>query len=202
MLRCFAMTLLLFGLLAPAALAGGVAGRISLAVEGADLARLGPVVAYLEPLDGPAARGALSRATVRQHAVRFNPEFLVVAVGQPVAMPNDDKIFHNVFSKSRPNDFDLGTYPAGQSKTVSFSHPGLVRIYCSIHEGMSGGIYVAPSRYFDTASAKGYYRIADVPAGRYRLVVWNERLPETRREVEIPDQGEKRLDFALAAPTP
>ena len=185
-----------------AANAGEVAGRITLAVEGAKFAQLGPVVVYLEALGDQATPPPGRRAEVRQHAVRFSPDFLVVAVGQRIEMPNDDEIFHNVFSMSAPNDFDLGSYPAGQSKSIAFDHPGLVRIYCSIHDGMRGGIFVAPSRLFDTASAKGYYRISDVPAGRYRMTVWNERLASVTREVSVPDSGEKWVDAALRGTPP
>jgi len=187
--------------IAAAASAGDVEGRVSIAVDGAKLSQLGPVVVYLESRDG--ARPPLpASAEVRQRAVRFQPDFLVVAVGQPVEMPNDDSIFHNVFSMSRPNDFDLGTYPAGRSKTVRFEHPGLVRIYCSIHEGMSGGIYVAPSPWFTTASTTGHYRIKNVPEGRYRLAVWNERVAGGARQVEVPGTGPVRVDLALGSATP
>lgn len=195
--------LALVWLAAPAAAsAGDVEGRLSLAVEGAGVAQLGPLVVYLESREGASAARVAAVAEVRQRAVRFQPDFLVVAVGQPVAMPNDDSIFHNVFSMSRPNDFDLGTYPAGHSKTVRFDHPGLVRIYCSIHEGMSGGIFVAPSPWFDTASTSGRFRIRNVPAGSYRLTVWNERLPGATRTLSVPAGGSARIDLEIGAPAP
>lgn len=191
-------SLLLIGS-ASAAGAGAVEGRVSLAVEGAAIEQVGPIVVFLESRDGMIPGGPRGRAEVRQHAVQFQPSFLVVAAGQPVVMPNDDGIFHNVFSVSHPNDFDLGTYPAGQAKTVTFAYPGLVRIYCSIHEGMSGGIYVTPTAWFDTAAATGAYRIGDVPEGRYRLTVWNERFPETTRDVNVAATGSRRVDVALGS---
>jgi len=185
--------------LAAPAEAGEVQGRVSLAVEGAVLEHVGPIVVFLESRDGATAAQVRRKAEVRQRAVQFQPSFLVVSVGQPVVMPNDDSIFHNVFSVSHPNDFDLGTYPAGEAKTIRFEHPGLVRIYCSIHEGMSGGIYVAPSPWFDTASGTGSYRIRDVPPGRYRLTVWNERFPETTRDLSVPAEGAARADVAMGS---
>ncbi len=111
--------------------AGEVAGRITLGVEGTRLTDLGPVVIFLEGEAGAAAPRAPSRSyTIRQRNARFEPDFLVVTAGQVVKMPNDDTIFHNVFSFSRRNEFDLGVYPAGESRTVTFAHPGLVKLYC------------------------------------------------------------------------
>jgi len=183
-------------LVAGAAHAGEVSGRITLAVEGAQLADLGPTVVYLEggaPSPAPRPR---QRPAIRQSSARFDPSFLVVAAGQTVDMPNEDTIFHNVFSMSRPNDFDLGLYPAGESRAVTFASPGLVRLYCSIHESMTGTVLVAPSPWFATATASGEYRLSDVPPGRYRLTAWNEKLPSETREVVVR-AGRTPLDLVL-----
>jgi plastocyanin len=193
------------GLLLPAAPAGAGAlkGRVSLAVEGTRLADLGPTVVFLEGGNGAAAapaRGA--RPEIHQRNARFDPDFLVVSAGQSVDMPNDDTIFHNVFSFSRPNDFDLGIYPAGDARTVTFEHAGLVRLYCSIHESMTGAVLVTPSPWFATASASGDYRIAGVPAGRYRLTVWNQKLPPATREVRVDTAGTERADVVLGGVAP
>jgi plastocyanin len=69
---------------------------------------------------------------MHQREARFAPPFLAIAAGQSVAMENDDAIYHNVFSFSKSNDFDLGLYPAGESRTVTFRYAGVVRTYCSI----------------------------------------------------------------------
>jgi hypothetical protein len=122
---------------------------------------------------------------VHQRDARFAPRFLAVAAGQTVEMPNDDAIYHNVFSYSKPNDFDLGLYPAGQSRSVTLRHPGAVNLYCSIHESMNGTIFVAPSPWFAVLGADGRFAIAGVPPGRYALSTWSERLPATRREVAL-----------------
>jgi plastocyanin len=200
MLRCCGLGLVLW-LVAWPALAGEVQGLVSLDVEGIPLDRVGPIVVYLDGAPGQPSTRLLEQAEVRQREVSFQPAFLVVSIGQPVAMPNDDQIFHNVFSRSLGNAFDLGTYAAGRSKTIRFERPGLVRLYCSIHEGMSGGIFVSPTPWFAQASAKGHYRIVDVPPGRYELTVWNERLSGTTRHIVVPAEGTKRVDLRIGATT-
>jgi plastocyanin len=166
---------------------GSLRGKLRLAVEGSKLADAGPVVAYLEPLDGatpPPVPASVPR--VNQKDARFSPQFLAIAAGQSVAMPNDDAIYHNVFSYSTPNEFDLGLYPAGESRKVTFRHAGVVRTYCSIHESMSGTIFVAPNAYFAVVRPTGEFEIRNVAPGRYRLTTWCERLPAAVREIQVP----------------
>jgi plastocyanin len=189
-------------LLAGAALAGDaaqLAGRVEVGIDGLALADAGPTVVYLESLGPPLPARETPGAEIRQRLARFEPSFTTVAVGEPVRMPNDDTIFHNVFSYSRPNDFDLGLYRAGEARTVRFEAPGLVRIYCSIHENMNGLIFVTPSRLFARPDSRGEYRIRGVPPGRYRLHVWTERLPAWTREVELGAGESARVDARLGA---
>jgi plastocyanin len=165
---------------------GRVRGRLSLELPGVRLADAGPIVAFLEPIDGtPAPAVPAETPKVYQKDARFSPPFLVIAAGQSVSMPNDDAIYHNVFSYSAPNDFDLGLYPAGESRTVKFRYPGLVRTYCSIHESMSGTIFVAPTRHFAMVAPSGDFEIRNVAPGRYRLQTWCDRLPAASREIEV-----------------
>jgi hypothetical protein len=100
-------------------------------------------------------------------------------------MSNDDTIYHNVFSYSQPNAFDLGLYPAGEVREIVFDHAGVVRTYCSIHENMNGTIFVAPTPHFARVDASGRFRIQNVPAGRWTLRTWAERLPAWQGSVAV-----------------
>jgi plastocyanin len=199
-----ALALVLLCAAGPGGDPGAVRGRVTLAVEGVRLADAGPVVVYLDPPAGWAA-GERPRGlpTVSQRNARFEPTFLAVADGSSVSMPNDDAIYHNVFSYSRPNQFDLGLYPGGDSRSVTFAHPGVVKIYCSIHESMSGTIFVAPSPWFDRVGPDGGFAIAGVPPGSYRLRTWSERLPESARSVTVSPGATLSVELSLgAAPGP
>lgn len=63
-------------------------------------------------------------------------EKLVVNKGDVVSFKNEDPFFHNIFSLSDLKTFDLGSYPAGQSKSVTFDKPGEAEIECAIHPVM------------------------------------------------------------------
>lgn len=200
-----AWLLLLLGVAAGAAGAetradGRVHGRVRFDLPGMQLADLGPVVVYVADDGAPGAPPPARTdrpAAVHQKDARFAPAFLAVAAGQAVAMPNDDQIYHNVFSYSRPNEFDLGLYPAGESRSVTLQHPGVVKLYCSIHESMNGTLFVAPTPWFATAAADGSFALEGVPPGRHRLRTWNERLPDTETAIEVSAGGDVAVEVSL-----
>jgi plastocyanin len=167
--------------------AGEVRGKIGIGVAGASVEDAGPIVVYLESAGTQPLRFDLPQRPLEIHQkdASFSPSFLVIAAGETVVMPNDDVIFHNVFSYSTPNDFDLGLYPRGESRAKTFQYPGVVRVYCSIHESMNATIFVAPSIWHAVADAKGEFVIHDVPAGKYRLRTWNRRLPPVSQVVDV-----------------
>jgi len=58
---------------------------------------------------------------------------LKIKVGPTIQFKNLDPYFHNVFSLSDTKLFDLGSYPQGQSRSVTFDKPGTVEVECAIH---------------------------------------------------------------------
>jgi plastocyanin len=63
-------------------------------------------------------------------------DVLKIKVGDVVAFKNLDPFFHNVFSLSDTQMFDLGSYPQGQAKSVTFNKAGKVEVECAIHPQM------------------------------------------------------------------
>jgi plastocyanin len=176
-----------------------VHGKISLGIDGVAMADAGPVVVYLEGTGKPLSYSIPKRALeIHQKNASFAPSFLVIAAGETVVMPNDDVIFHNVFSYSTPNDFDLGLYPRGDSRAKTFAYPGVVRIYCSIHESMNATIFVAPSVWHAIAESDGSFTLKDVPPGKYRMRTWNRRLPPASQLVDVTG-GSVKADLLVAA---
>ena len=88
-----------------------------------------------------------TRAVLDQRNEAFVPYVLAITVGTTVDFPNSDKTYHNVFSFSKAQRFDLGRYARGESKSVRFDEPGVVRVFCEIHSHMSAYILVFAHRY-------------------------------------------------------
>jgi plastocyanin len=134
-------------------------------------------------------------AVLDQTGLKFHPQVLPILAGTTVDFPNGDPVFHNVFSYSQSREFDLGRYPMGDSRSVTFSLPGVVRVYCDIHADMNATILVLDNPYFATPNDEGSFTIPNIPAGRYRLNVWHGRDVAVRRTVVITSGETTTVSF-------
>ncbi|HXC35652.1 MAG TPA: carboxypeptidase regulatory-like domain-containing protein [Candidatus Acidoferrales bacterium] len=168
-----------------------------------DYAAMSDFVVYLVGQVGTntvAATNVLIVSTKRiaQHGAVFSPHVLPVTVGTTVEWPNDDNIYHNVFSMSDAKQFDLGLYKGNPpEKRVTFDKPGRVDVFCSIHENMHCVVLVLENPYFVSTDEDGNYKIPNVPPGTYTLKAWQERLPADEKQIVVPASGNVRADFTL-----
>jgi len=155
-----------------------------------------PLVVYIEKADPP-AKAPTERPKVEQRNTRFNPEVVVVRQGQTLEFPNLDKFYHNVFSVTPGNEFDLGLYRGGVSKTATLDQPGEIDVYCNIHPEMAAKILVLQNDYFAEAAADGSFTIANLPPGNYTLVAWSARHEPQKKPIEVKAGAALKVSFAL-----
>ncbi len=138
---------------------------------------------------------ARPRLVMDQRELTFVPHVLPILAGSTVEFPNSDPVYHNVFSFSKTKTFDLGRYPTGRTKAVTFNKPGLVKVYCDMHSQMNAFILVLANPYFTLTDEQGNYWIRDIPAGTYKVKAWFARLPEKTATVTIRAGETATLDF-------
>ena len=175
------------------ALAGTIEGRV---LRTGTAGKPSDFVISVEDIQGvfPAPKEA---AVMDQNELRFVPHVLAVQVGTRVEFPNSDPVSHNVFSISPAKRFNLGLYPRGGKRHIKFDQPGVVGLLCNVHLEMSAYIVVLKNPYFARTGPDGTYRIAGVPAGRYRLRCWHESLPAQERAVQVPETGSISVEFSM-----
>jgi plastocyanin len=156
-------------------------------------------VVYLETAPAAALEARdPGRARMDQRNETFLPHVLAVDVGTLVDFPNNDSIYHNVFSLSKTRRFDLGRYARGKSRSVRFERPGIVRVFCEIHSHMSAFVLVFSHPFYSTTDTDGRYRIDNIPSGSYTVSAWYEGAARDARTVFIPPQGGAvDLDFLI-----
>jgi plastocyanin len=155
---------------------GSPAAGIVVSIEGLPSEYLKAQISNMKP----------KRAVIDQRDKKFIPRVLPVLVGTTVDFPNNDNTWHNVFSTSEIKKFDLGLYPHGDHRDVTFTKPGTVRILCNVHPNMEAYVVVKEHPFFAVSDTRGNYNITAVPVGRYRLEVWN------------PELGTKAVPFLMA----
>ena len=174
--------------------AGAVTGIVRMVARGG-VAPAAAVV-YAEPIDAPATR-APKRFTLTQKNKTFQPHVLAVPLGSTVDFPNNDPIYHNVFSLSKASSFDLGRYPKGSTRSVRFDRPGIVKVFCHIHSDMSAVVLVLDNPFFTAPQPTGDYEIDRIPPGRYTVVGWHERARPIHRDLTIQPGQRTQVDLAI-----
>ena len=156
------------------------------------------VVVYIK--DAPPRHVPPTRVDIRQRDENFVPPVVAVPIGSEVGFPNDDPIYHNVFSLSRPRTFNLGRYPRGHTRGVQFDRPGIVKVFCDIHSHMSATVMVFNHPWFTVAGEDGRFELPAVPAGEREITAWHERLGDTTQRVIVEAGRVAEANFVLPVP--
>ncbi len=155
------------------------------------------VVVYVEGNFGSVPAPSTAAHEIHQINKEFLPAVSAVVVGTTVGFPNDDKIFHNVFSLSKAASFDLGLYKSGSSKLVTMERPGVVNVYCNIHPEMAAYVVVLENNFFAVTQKDGAFKIDGLPAGRHSIVAWQPHGDPYRGEVEVVAGGTAQVAIEL-----
>jgi plastocyanin len=152
-------------------------------------------VVYLEGDFGP-KKGSLTAQMVQKN-MDFIPRLLPVQVGTTVQFPNQDNMYHSIFSFSKPKKFDLGRYRGDETPvpSVLFDQPGAVVCRCDIHEHMRAIILVLATPYFQRTDAGGNYQIASLPSGHYKLCAWLNDKTILEKQVDLKNGTTLHVDF-------
>jgi plastocyanin len=156
---------------------------------------------YVENVLAPSIKG--QHKTIEQSGKKFVPGWAVVQRGTTVDFPNRDNIYHNVFSMSAGNSFDLGLYNSdSDGKSHTFTEAGPVDVYCNIHPAMAASVLVVPNRHYAKVKADGTFELPSVPAGRRKVVAWSPGSRSSADWVEVAGGQTVDVNLKLDSKTP
>ncbi len=137
-----------------------------------------------------------NRVQMAQKGFQFTQAVLPVQKGSYVEFPNLDEDYHNVFSYSKTKRFDLGRYRKDEKPAaVLFDQPGLVKLYCEIHEHMRANVLVLDTPHFVTTTAEGGFKLPNLPPGKYVLKAWVDEKDVRSQTVELKAGETLKVDF-------
>jgi plastocyanin len=147
-------------------------------------------------LEGPFPASTNRTVQLSQQHLQFSYALLPVQKGTTVEFPNMDDGYHNVFSYSKPKRFDLGRYrkdekPASQT----FDQPGVIKLYCEIHDHMRSTILVLETPYFTKTSTNGTYSLTNLPPGNFMLKAWIDEKTVLQKPVTLSEGQPVHIDF-------
>jgi plastocyanin len=161
-----------------AATPGSVSGKVATPGPGS---AAGVVIS----LEAPGLKVTPPKAPVEvdQRNLHFVPHVVAIVKGATVKWLNDDTVEHNVFSPQ--GGYDLGTWGPGESRTHTFTKPGVYAQLCRLHTEMEGWVVVLDTPYFAVTGDSGAFDIKGVPPGRYTLKTWSGTLKASTRPITV-----------------
>jgi len=149
------------------------------------------------PPPDAAWRPPLPLVQIDQRQCVFIPRVVVVPVGGTVEFLNGDRLLHNIHSASKENRVFNRTQPKGRTIPIVFTRPEIVRVDCDLHPWMRAWVVVAEHPHYAITNEQGEFVLDGVPAGRYRVRVWQETLGTSVRDVTVGD-GATTLSVELS----
>lgn len=188
---------LIVGLLGTSSLFGGGIKGI---VKARGARNSGDAVVYIESVEGKTFEAPQKHAEFNQKNLMFEPHVLAIQAGTTVDFLNSDDVMHNVFSPDQCADkFNLGTWPKGQIRSYTFKKAGCQAVVlCNVHPEMEAYVVVVGTPYYAVTAKDGSFEIKDVPAGKYTVKIWHEKLKGQDQAIDVPDKGDATANFAIA----
>jgi plastocyanin len=155
------------------------------------------VVIYLEKVPGH-YKAPKKHVDLDQKYLRFNHRVLAVLKGTTVDFTNHDPVYHNIFTNSQLNKFDLGKKAAGQVASAKLNHVEVpVKVYCEIHSSMKTNILVLQNPYFATVKPGEKFSITGIPAGTYTLIAWHDYWEPVEQTVKIKKGSTTQIKITM-----
>jgi len=192
--RWFMLAIAVAAALPAAAAPGSISGTVTPVGGSGQL-----TVVYVEKGPEAAPRAAPVRKDLEQKDTEFQPRATWVRAGDTVQFTNLDNFYHNVFSPTPGNEFDLGLYRGGVAKSLELTRAGEIDVYCNIHPNMKAKLLVVPDDRSAQVAADGRYSLSGLPPGDYVIVAWSAVHEPVRREVRVRAGETTRADFSLKA---
>ncbi len=172
------------------ALAGVVSGKVVMPEVCSP--EVSPAVVVLEPRRSPPAASETKPSTppltdialINQRGLQFVPRVQAIPLGQTLRFTNEDSETHNVHVFSPGNEFNQSMAP-GQPRDFTPGKAGVIQLVCDVHSHMRGYVVVSASPWVRVCSAKGRFRIENVPDGEYTLTVWHEMGAPLIKKVKV-----------------
>ena len=170
-------------------------------VVGADGA-LADVVVSLQGISGKSTGASAAPLVLDQKGCEYIPSILAAQTGQKLNIKNSDPVLHNVHTQpaaASGNKESNNAQMAGTpdiTMTFEKAEPFL-KFKCDVHPWMFAWVSVFDHPYFAVSGKDGTFKIANVPAGKYKIEAAHRKAGSVVQEIEVKDGEAAKADFSL-----
>ena len=146
----------------------------------------------------PQSSAPSTSVVIDQQGCVYHPRIQGARVGQTLEVKNSDQTLHNVHAMTtKSNTFNTGQPQAGMVfKFQLKAEEVMLHIKCDVHSWMTGYVGVVSHPYFAVTDATGAFTIANVPAGKHTIQVWQEQYGPLTQTVDVKAGATTTADFS------
>ena len=141
-------------------------------------------------------------AVLNQQKCTYDPHIVLMQPGD-LKVTTEDPIPHNIHSYSEANrTYNESMNSLNREMSLHFARPERISLKCDLHGWMQAYVVVAANPYYTLTKNAGAFQLRDVPAGTYRLKVWQETLGESSQTVTVQAGKATKVSFHLNSRAP
>ncbi len=140
-----------------------------------------------------------SEVTLAHKNCGYSPRILGIRAGQRLAIVNNDPTAHNTHPTPKYNpEWNMSQAVGSEPFLKSFSRAEqFIPVKDNQHPWERAMVGVFDHPFFAVSDEFGNFEIRGVPPGKYKLVVWHERLGEQEMEITILGGENRKIDFTF-----
>jgi plastocyanin len=133
-----------------------------------------------------------------QQGCMYKPHIVVLQVGQPLKIKNNDETLHNIHPRPTVNaEFNVGQPRKGMESTKTFDKKEvMIPVGCDVHPWMRSYISVMDNPFFAVTDEDGKFEIKGLPAGEYEIEAVHEKLKSQTGKITVKDGEKATLDLS------
>jgi hypothetical protein len=125
----------------------------------------------------------------------YIPRVFGIQVSQTLEVLNSDPTTHNV---NATPEFNSAMPPVLKKITKKFTKPKvMLAIKCNVHPWMVTYAGVLEHPFYSVSKDDGAFEILNLPAGKYVVEAWHERLGTKTQEITVAEDESKEIKFTF-----
>jgi hypothetical protein len=137
---------------------------------------------------------------IDQHDCMYRPRVTAAMEGQKMQIKNSDGTMHNVHSYAGTKTLFNQAQPpkAPDLQKDAPANSDIIKLKCDVHPWMTGYVVMHKHPFFAVTKEDGKFEIKDLPAGKYTIEAWHEKLGTQTSEVTVEEgkAAEAKLAFS------
>ena len=135
-----------------------------------------------------------------QKNCRYVPHIMLIPQGSSLQAKSSDPVLHTVHMTGVASN-NIPFPMQNQTISIHLDHNGVVELKCNAgHVWMNAEILVVKNPYYAVTDEHGFFRLTDVPPGKYEIEAWHEGWQNMSAETVLDVAAQVKVQRPIYSP--